>query len=162
MIERGRVISVPLALLALAGSAILLGAGAPARGVAPPLARVAGSIGVRDEGRLHLVTASGSLLIDEGTASGTFPGKVRVRFTYSGNPSVSAQITIYGHAGSIVARASGRLSSPTSSSPSFKGALTIVGGSGRYARAHGEGELFGVFYRRSYAITVQTRGTLRY
>ncbi len=153
---------MPWTRLALAASAILLSAGSPARGASRPLARAAGSLSVRDEGRLHLVTASGSLLIDEGTASGTFPGKVRVRFTYNGNPSVSAQVTIYGRAGSIVARGSGRLSSPTSSSPSFKGALTIVGGSGRYARAHGGGELFGVFYRRSYAITVQTRGTLRY
>jgi hypothetical protein len=126
------------------------------------VAHAAGAISVRDEGRLHLVKASGSLLIDEGTVSGTFPGKVRVRFTYDGNPNVTAQITIYGRAGSVLARGGGRLSSPTSSSPSFKGALTIVGGSGRYARARGGGEMFGVFYRRSYAITVQTRGVLRY
>ena len=150
---------MPLALLA---SAIMLSVSSPAHGAARQVARAAGSASVRDEGRLHLVKASGSLLIDEGTISGTLPGKVRVRFTYDGNPNVTAQITIYGHAGSILARGSGRLSSPTSSSPSFKGALTITGGSGRYARARGSGELFGVFYRRSYAITVQTRGVLRY
>ena len=44
--------------------------------------------------------------------------------------------------------------------PSFKGTLTITGGTGRYAHAHGSGAFYGVFYRRSYAITVQTEGTL--
>jgi len=117
---------------------------------------------VRDEGRLHLVKSSGSLLIDEGSASGTIPGRVKVSFVYNGNPSVSAKITIYGHAGSIDAHGSGRLSSPNSPAPSFSGTLTISGGSGRYSRSTGSGHMYGVFYRRSYAMTVQTEGTLRY
>jgi hypothetical protein len=40
--------------------------------------------------------------------------------------------------------------------------MTITGGSGRYAHAHGGGELFGVYYRRSYALTVQAIGKLPY
>jgi len=138
----------------------MIGAATAAAASAP--ARVAGAVSVKDEGYLRLVKSSGSLLIDEGSAHGTIPGKVRIRFVYDGNPAVTAQITIYGRAGSIQARASGRLSSPTSPSPSFKGTLTISGGSGRYVRAHGGGTLYGVFYRRSYAMTVQTEGTLRY
>jgi len=129
---------------------------------APAAAQAARSASVNDEARLHLVKASGSVLTDEGTARGGFPGKVRVRFTYNGNPTVTAQITIYGQTGTILAHGSGRLSSPTSASPSFKGTLTISGGTGRYSHAHGSGEMFGVFYRRSYAITVQTRGVLHY
>jgi hypothetical protein len=117
---------------------------------------------VKDEGRLHLVKSSGSVLIDEGAARGTIPGSVRVHFVYNGNPTVSAQITIFGRAGHINAHASARLSSPTSPSPSFKGTLTIVGGSGRYAHAHGGGKLYGIFYRRSYGLLVQTEGTLQY
>jgi hypothetical protein len=125
-------------------------------------ATAASSISVKDEGYLRLVKSSGALLIDEGKAHGTIPGTVKIHFVYNGNPIVSAQITIYGRAGSIRAQASGRLSSPTSASPSFGGTLTIDGGSGRYAHARGAGHLYGVFYRRSYAMTVQTLGTLRY
>lgn len=148
---RGAALAVMASLLAL-----------PAAVALARRATAAGTLRVRDEGYLRLVHSSGSLLIDEGSARGTIPGRVTVRFVYDGNPAVSAQITIHGRAGSIRAYASGRLSSPTSPSPSFKGTLTISGGSGRYARAHGSGQMYGVFYRRSYAMTVQTLGTLRY
>jgi hypothetical protein len=125
-------------------------------------ASAASSVNVKDEGRLRLVKSWGSQLIDEGPATGTIPGTVRIVFVYDGNPTMTAQITIYGHGGTIQAHGTGLLSSPTSPSPSFKGTLTIAGGSGRYMHARGSGQLYGVFYRRSYAVTVQTQGTLRY
>jgi len=128
----------------------------------PPSARAAGSIHVSDEGKLHLVKSSGSTLIDEGHANGTIPGTVKIHFTYNGNPTVSAQITIYSHDGAINASGSGQLSNPNSPVPSFKGSLRISGGSGHYSHAHGNGDFYGLFYRRSYAITVQTQGTLDY
>jgi hypothetical protein len=127
-----------------------------------PRASAAASASVKDEGKLHLIKSSGSTLYDEGNAHGTLPGKVKIRFRYDGNPQVSAQITIYAHGGSILADGSARLSNPSSQAPSFKGTIAIGSGSGRYARAHGSGRLYGVFYRRSYAITVQTEGTLHY
>jgi hypothetical protein len=142
----------------LATTAVL---GAVLAALAPGVAS-ARTLGVRDEGRLHLVHSSGSVLIDKGYAHGSVPGAVSVRFTYNGNPNVSAQITIYAHGGSIRASGRGLLSNPNSSSPSFKGSLSITGGSGRYAHAHGGGRLYGVFYRRSYGLIVQTVGTLRY
>jgi hypothetical protein len=138
-----------LALIALAA--------APASSAA-----AARGLNVRDEGHLHLISSEGSELIDEGPATGTVPGKVRVHFVYNGNPAVSAQFTIYGHSGSISGRAKARLSNPTSPEPSFRGAFTITGGSGRYAHIHGTGELFGVFIRRGYALVVQTIGNLAY
>jgi hypothetical protein len=151
--------------LVLACATVAIGLCAAVVGVAsatPPSAGVASTVSVKDEGYLRLVKSSGSLLVDEGPAHGTIPGTVKIHFVYNGDPTVSAQITIYGRAGSIRAHATGRLSSPTSSSPSFEGTLTIDGGSGRYAHSHGSGHLYGVFYRRSYAMTVQTQGTLRY
>jgi hypothetical protein len=131
---------------------LLLVAGAPAASV----------LNVRDEGHLRFVHASGSVIVDEGRVSGTFPGTVRVRFLYNGEPDVSAQFTITGHGGSISARGKGTLSSPTSPSPSFGGHMTVTSGTGRYAHIHGGGQLFGVYNRRSYALTVQAIGKLPY
>jgi len=125
-------------------------------------AAAASVLRVRDEGHLHLISSEGSELIDEGAALGSVPGKVRVHFVYNGNPTVSAQFTIYGHSGSISGRARARLSNPTSPEPSFRGAFAITGGSGRYAHIHGTGELFGVFVRHGYALVVQTIGKLAY
>jgi hypothetical protein len=140
-------------LLAAAVSVALLGTQA---------AQASRVMSVSDEGHLHYLRSSGNEIIDEGHVSGTMPGRVLVHFSYDGNPSVSAHFTIYSAAGSISGSATGQLSNPTSASPSFRAALTLSGGGGRYARAHGHGELYGVYYRRSYAMTVQTRGTVRY
>src|SRR5271165_299006 len=108
--------------------AALLCASAPALGNAtssPPPSRAhsAASVSVRDEGNLRFIRSAGSTLIDEGHASGTIPGNVRIHFLYNGNPNVSSQITIYGTHGTIQVRASGRLSSPTNPNPSFSGTL---------------------------------------
>ena len=119
-------------------------------------------LNVRDEAQLHFVKASGSELIDEGRVTGTFPGRVKVRFTYNGEPTVSAALTIYASAGTISARGTGRLSSPASASPSFRGQMRATAGSGRYAHVEGGGELFGVFHRRSGGLTVQAIGKLSY
>lgn len=129
------------------------------------LAGVAGGVRVlvvRDEGRLGFVRSSGSVIVDEGRVSGSFAGWVRVRFVYDGEPTVDARFTISGGSGSVSARASARLSSPTSLTPSFRGTMTVTGGSGRYAHVHGGGELYGVYDRRSYGLIVQAVGKLPY
>lgn len=141
--------------------AVALGTTASAQATGP-MAKAAHRLSAKDEAKLHYVRASGSSLIDEGKASGTIPGTVRIDFTYTGSPNVGAQFTIYGSSGSLRVHASGKLSSPTNPKPSFKGNLSIVGGSGRYAHAHGSGTLYGVFYRRSYGLVVQVQGTVYY
>jgi hypothetical protein len=158
---RGRWAAFPVTLAAVLVSSALTVAGATSAAAAIR-ARDAATQTVKDEGNLRFVKSSGSTLIDEGSASGTIPGNVRIRFTYNGNPNVSAQITIYGHHGTLQVRATGRLSSPTNPNPSFSGTLTITGGSGRYSHAHGSGKLYGVFHRRSYGMIVQTQGTVHY
>jgi hypothetical protein len=129
---------------------------------ASPRARAARSMSVKDEAKLHFVHSSGPTLSDEGLARGTLPGRVKISFTYTGSPTVGSQLTIYSSAGSIRARASGRLSSPTSPTPSFKGSMFVTGGTGRYSHAGGGGTLYGVFYRRSYALVVQAQGSMHY
>ena len=130
--------------------------------VLPAVANAARTISVRDEGSLAFKGSSGSQLVDEGHAKGTLPGWVKVRLTYNGNPTVYAQFTIYTNGGSINGHATGRVGNPNSANPSFRGSLTITGGSRRYAHAGGSGELFGVVYRRSLGLTVQAICKLRY
>jgi hypothetical protein len=150
-------------LTALAAGATVLALSATlAAQAAPPRAQTAHTLSIKDEAHLHYVHSSGSTLSDEGNATGTIPGKVRINFTYNGNPNVSAQFTIYAKSGSLKVRAGGKLSSPTNPTPSFSGALSVTGGSGRYAHAHGTGHLYGVYYRHTYAMLVQTEGHIQY
>jgi hypothetical protein len=159
---------VPRACPALALALLLVAATDNAAEVARGAATVArGStagreLDIREEGRLRFITSYGSELIDEGAASGTLPGKLRVHFLYSGDPDVAARFTISTSGGSISGRASARLADPTSPAPSFHGTFRTTGGSGRYAHVSGTGEISGVFTRRGYALAIQTIGRLRY
>lgn len=129
-------------------------------GAGGPPARTARVLNVKDEGHLHLVSESGSLLVEEGPAVGTVPGTVKVRFNIGA--VISAYFTIYARGGgSITGHGSGTLHS-TSAYSTFGGALSVSHGSGRFARAHGTGGLYGAINRRTYALTVQTIGKLYY
>jgi hypothetical protein len=128
-------------------------------------AAAAAVLNVRDEGKLKFITSEGSEIIDEGQATGTVPGTVKVYFFYNGDPTVTASFTIKGRNGSISGKAKGTLNNPNSLKPSFRGAFHVTGGTRRYAHIHGTGELFGVFTRRGankYALVVQTIGNLPY
>jgi hypothetical protein len=152
------------ATLSVVVLAVAVSAPSGASGAGAPRARSSGAriLNVHDEGKLRFVKSSGSRLFDEGHATGTFPGLVKVQFTYTGDPTVTALFTIAGSGGRIEARGSAKLSSPTTPAPSFRGRMVIIGGTGRYAHIHGSGELFGVFNRRSYGLTVQAIAKLPY
>ncbi len=129
---------------------------------ASAVGRVAHALSVKDEGHLHMVSNSGSSLVEEGAVSGTIPGTVRVNFNIG--PTVYASFTIYVHGGgSISGSGHGTLHS-TSAYSTFGGSLSVTRGTGRYAHAHGTGGLYGAINRRSstYPMTVQTTGTLYY
>jgi hypothetical protein len=141
----------------------VLAAVALAAGAAP--ATAARVLNVHDEGHLRFIASDGSELLDGGAAEGTFTGRLQVRFVYDGEPAVSARFTISGRGGSISGKAKATLNNLTSAHPSFRGALTITGGSGRYTHVHGTGELFGVFTRRGsnrYGLLVQAIGEFPY
>jgi hypothetical protein len=132
------------------------------RGGTPVLGRAARTLSVRDEGHLHLVSNSGSNLIEEGPISGTLPGRVRVSFNVG--PTVYASFTIYVQGGGTISgRGHGALHS-TSAYSTFGGSLSVTHGTGRYAHASGTGGLYGAINRRSssYPMTVQTVGELHY
>jgi hypothetical protein len=144
---------------ALLGSALAVGALSLGLQPAPAAAH---TTNVREEGSLRFASDEATQIVDEGALSGTLPGSGRVYFTYNGSPSVTARFTIHTSGGTIDGSAKCRLNNPNSPTPSFRGALVIVGGSGRYARARGSGELFGVFHRRGYGLVVQAIGKLSY
>jgi hypothetical protein len=124
------------------------------------LARTAGAVSVNDTGHLHFLRASGSLLLEEGSVSGTLPGNAKVHLVVSS--TVSATFTIEAHGGgTITGRGTATLHSSGIYS-SFGGSLSVSHGTGRYAHAHGSGKLYGLINRRTHALTVQTTGTLHY
>jgi hypothetical protein len=145
--------------LAAAGARVALAAGhAPAPPIGAHAARV---VSVNDTGYLQLLHASGEILNEQGEVSGTLPGTAKVRL-YVGT-TIRASFTIEPKGGGSIS-GTGR-ATPTSSRryTSFSGTLTVTGGTGRYAHAHGSGKLYGKIERVHDYLTVQTReGTLDY
>ncbi len=114
---------------------------------------------IDDTGRLHLLKASGSIIYDQGPATGTLVGTATVHLTVA--TIVTATFTIATSAGSI--SGSGRAALHSSGRyASFGGTLSVSKGTGRYAHAAGAGALYGVIDRRTDALTVQALGTLHY
>jgi hypothetical protein len=77
---------------------------------------------VRDEGRLHETSYSGSEFHEEGQATGTLPGKLYASFNYTGaSLTVTAQFTLMGNGWSLTGHGTGTLHNANSASPSFSG-----------------------------------------
>lgn len=117
------------------------------------------AVRVDDHATLHLVKYAGSILIEEGSATGSLPGHARVRLRITSK--VSARFTIRTRRGTIAGRGGAKLKS-SARYASFGGWLSVAHGRGRYAGAHGNGRLYGVINRRTHALTVTTVGVLRY
>ncbi len=122
-------------------------------------ARAARTLDATDIAHMHFVSSSGSLLFEEGSASGTLPGSMRAHFNVG--VTMSGSFTIYTGGGTISGHGT---ATPHASGvyESFAGSLVATGGTGRYVHAHGRAGLYGVFNRRNYALTVQTTGRLSY
>lgn len=123
------------------------------------LARASHTLNATDTAHLHLVKSPGSLILEEGPASGALPGTVKARCNVG--PTITANFMIYTHSGSISGHGSGRLNT-SGAEPSFGGSMTVTSGTGRYAHAHGHGGFYGVLNRKTEALTIQTTGTLLY
>lgn len=117
------------------------------------------SVKVDDHAHLSLRKAFGAVLLEEGSASGTLPGRTTVRLVVE--KRVTASFTIHASGGSIVGTGGAALHS-AGRFASFGGWLKVTHGTGRYANAHGTGKLYGVIDRRRHSLTVTTTGTLHY
>jgi len=133
---------------------------AGANSATDPTAMLAAHIlNATDTAHLHYVNGSGAELFEEGSASGSLPGRMVLHGEVG--PTLSASFTVFLHGGTIRGRGTAKAHG-AGRYESFAGSLTVTGGTGRYAHAHGHAGLYGVFDRRSYALTVQTTGRLLY
>jgi hypothetical protein len=161
--QAGRRATAPL-LLSLAAACCLAiaatAANTAAYAVVPaPRAHAARVMSATDTAHLKYISSSGSLLFEQGKATGTLPGSMRVHFnlgtTFTGTFTITASGgSIQGH-GSAAPHGSGTYES-------FSGTINVTGGTGRYAHAHGHGGLYGTFDRDSYALVIKTTGSLTY
>jgi hypothetical protein len=150
---RGRLLGAALATAALIGPGTLSAAAQASRATA------AARMQVSDTAHLHFVRRERPMLFEQGSASGTLPGSMRASLHLG--TSFSASFTISTRRGSLRGHAT---ATPHGSGryQSFAGSIMVSGGSGRYAHAHGHAALYGVFDLRTYALTVQTTGTVSY
>jgi hypothetical protein len=158
----------PLAKAGFMVLALLIAAGAWApSAVADPgrrassgaIAHLARTIAAVDTGHLKLVHKGGEYITEEGQATGTIPGRVRVLLEVG--PIIVAKFTIYTRTGTISGEGSGKPRG-RSEEPSFAGTMTVTHGTGRYKHVHGHGGFYGTLNRITYKMVAQTTGTLSY
>lgn len=104
--------------------------------------------------------SEGSILVEEGSASGSLPGRMRARLNLGS--TFSGSFTFYTRHGALKGQGTATPSHSAGRYESFSGSLTIVGGSGLYAHAHGRAGLYGTLDLKTFAVTVQTTGKLSY
>lgn len=104
--------------------------------------------------------SEGSTLIEEGSASGSLPGRMRARLSLGS--TFSGSFTFYTRNGALKGRGTATPSHSAGRYESFRGSLTIVGGTGRYTHAHGRAGLYGTLDLKTFAVVVQTTGKLFY
>ena len=149
--------TVRAGLLALV-SLSLAGACGACTSLAAGPARAAGTFTLNENGNLHLSSKRGFTLNEHGAASGTVGGTISVQLTIVSSSRVTARVNIYPSGGSISGYATAAYHRGTTAA-TFSGTMSVTGGSGRYAHAHGSGLGFtGTIQRSNDAITVHVTG----
>lgn len=131
----------------------------PAAALSTPTAHDARSLAVTDTADLKPVHRGGEYITEEGQATGTLPGHVKLLLEVG--PTIVARFTIHTASGSISGVGTGRPKG-RAEEPSLAGTMKVSHGTGRYSRAHGTGGFYGTLNRRTYKMVVQTTGTLDY
>ena len=118
------------------------------------------TLNATDTAHLHYVRENAdSTIIEEGTAKGGVAGKIKAHMSVEAR--ITATFTITTRYGTLTGHGSGALHT-SGEYASFGGSMKILRGTGRYAHAHGHGGFYGTINRTTYAMTVQTTGTLSY
>lgn len=134
----------------------------PRNSTEPATAHDARTTPISDKAKLHLLVANGETLTEEGTATGTLPGHVKIRLTlHITTRTANSSFRLHLSSGWLTGTGKGKANSGQGSWESFGGSLTITGGSGRYAHASGSGNLYGAIGRRTDELKVQMIGQLR-
>jgi hypothetical protein len=144
----------------VASAAALTTGSAAARAIGrPPAAHAAHALRATDTAKLHYVSAAGSELLEQGKTTGTIPGSMRAQVEIGA--TISGNFTIYTQGGSIKGHG---VATPHGGGiyESFAGSVVVTGGTGRFVHAHGHTGLYGTFNRNTYALTIQTTGTLSF
>jgi hypothetical protein len=125
-----------------------------------PAAASARTISGADTAHLELRHQDESLLLEEGKATGVLPGRMRAQLKVAQH-QFSGTCTIYTDGSSITGHG---VATPKGAGryQSFKGTLTITGGTGRFRGAHGQTGLYGTFDRITFSIVIQTTGNFSY
>jgi hypothetical protein len=125
-----------------------------------PAAASARTISGADTAHLELRHQDESLLLEEGKATGVLPGRMRAELKVAQH-QFSGTCTIYTDGSSITGHG---VATPKGAGryQSFKGTLTITGGTGRFRGAHGQTGLYGTFDRITFSIVIQTTGNFSY
>jgi hypothetical protein len=144
--------------LGAAAVVVLIGAVPTADAPAETAARTARTVPVTEHVALTLVKKSGTRFQHKGRATGTVTGSVGSRIKLT-SLSIAGTVTVRAKDGTLQLEVRGTARSGGLRSR-FDGTATMTGGTGRYAKARGKGTFTGVVNRRTWAATLDARGSL--
>lgn len=135
---------------------VTVSAGAPAA----PTATAARQVNATEHVTLTLVNKTGTKFQHKGKATGTVAGSVTSQITLT-SLSIAGTVTVRAKGGTLKLKIRGAARSGGLRAK-FDGTASMVGGTGRYAKARGGGTFSGVVNRRSWAATLDARGKMTY
>jgi hypothetical protein len=150
------------AVAALPLCVVIIGIAAPNSLAAGPHAQPsARRQSVEDRTHLHLVGPPGVEITEKGTAKGTHPGPVVSHLKFSGG-HLSGSFVLHTNGGIVRGHENGSVVGKSAKPVvTFSGAISITGGTGKYANASGRLHLKGSIRRSNYAIAERTTGQVR-
>jgi hypothetical protein len=111
---------------------------------------------------LRLIGRPGHVLNEKGTFSGSQSGTIAIRFTSVTSTSGGATFAAYSSGGAISGQTTTR-GHVVGAKVYFTGVMSVTGGSGRYAHAHGRNlEFSGVVDRRTFHANTHMQGSISY